>query len=73
MVCTCDDSAISESCSKCCDIASFLVQEHWQVSAAHIVPLSCSMKIPDKDAVKIKGETLLAQVDYHRDAQGYQY
>ena len=68
----CDDSLLLESCSVQCDIASFRVQENWQVSAAHIVPLSCSMKIPDKDAVKIKDETLLAQVHYHRDAQGYQ-
>ena len=36
----CDDFVATESCSKGCDIASFRVQEHWQVSAAHIVPLS---------------------------------
>ena len=37
---SCDDFLATESCSECCDIASFRVQEHWQVSAAHIVPLS---------------------------------
>ena len=36
----CDGLIAMESCSKGCDIASFRVQEHWQVSAAHIVPLS---------------------------------
>ena len=36
----CDDSATLESCSKCCDIISFRVQEHWQLSAACIVPLN---------------------------------
>ena len=35
----CDDSLATESCSGGCDIASSTVQEHWQVSAAHIVPL----------------------------------
>ena len=39
VVCVCDDSAISESWSECCDIASIRVQECWQVSAACIVPL----------------------------------
>ena len=48
-VSVCDDSASSEiytvcsdsseSYSECCDIASFRAQEHWQLSAAHIVPL----------------------------------
>ena len=36
----CDDLTDLECCSKGCDIASFGVQERWQVSAAHIVPLS---------------------------------
>ena len=36
----CDDFLALESCSKSCDIASFRVQERWQVSAARIVPLS---------------------------------
>ena len=36
----CDDFLDPGLCSKACDIASFRVQEHWQVSAAHIVPLS---------------------------------
>ena len=35
----CDDCLAVESCSKGCDIASSRVQECWQVSAAHIVPL----------------------------------
>ena len=35
----CDDFLAMESCSEGCDIASFRVQECWQVSAAHIVPL----------------------------------
>ena len=34
----CDDFLASGSCSEGCDIASFRVQECWQVSAAHIVP-----------------------------------
>ena len=36
---SCDDFVAMESFSKGCDIASFRVQECWQVSAAHIVPL----------------------------------
>ena len=36
----CDDSLASECFSEGCDIASFRVQERWQVSAARIVPLS---------------------------------
>ena len=36
----CDDIIASEYVSEGCDIASFRVQEHWQVSAACIVPLS---------------------------------
>ena len=36
----CDDFLALECGSECCDIASFRVQEHWQVSAARIVPLS---------------------------------
>ena len=36
----CDDFLAAELCSEGCDIASFRVQERWQVSAAHIVPLS---------------------------------
>ena len=36
----CDDLSAAESCSEGCDIASFRVQECWQVSAARIVPLS---------------------------------
>ena len=36
----CDDLVAAESVSKGCDIASFRVQERWQVSAACIVPLS---------------------------------
>ena len=36
----CDDFLASGFGSKGCDIASFRVQEHWQVSAARIVPLS---------------------------------
>ena len=35
----CDDFLAVESCSKGCDVASSRVQEHWQVSAARIVPL----------------------------------
>ena len=35
----CDDFLPVEACSGGCDIASFRVQEHWQVSAARIVPL----------------------------------
>ena len=37
---SCDDFLALVVCSKGCDIASFRVQEHWQVSAVHIVPLS---------------------------------
>ena len=37
---SCDGSLALVICYKGCDIASFRVQEHWQVSAAHIVPLS---------------------------------
>ena len=36
----CDNFLALVICSEGCDIASFRVQEHWQVSAAHIVPLS---------------------------------
>ena len=36
----CDDFLALGFCSKGCDIASFRVQECWQVSAAHIEPLS---------------------------------
>ena len=36
----CDDFLVSGLISEGCDIASFRVQEHWQVSAARIVPLS---------------------------------
>ena len=36
----CDDSLFLEFCSIQCDIASFRIQEHRQVSAACIVPLS---------------------------------
>ena len=37
---SCDNFLGSVFCSEGCDIASFRVQECWQVSAAHIVPLS---------------------------------
>ena len=37
---SCDDFLAPVICSEGCDIASFRVQEHWQVSAAHLVPLS---------------------------------
>ena len=37
---SCDDVLASVIYSECCDIASFRVQECWQVSAAHMVPLS---------------------------------
>ena len=37
---SCDDFVVLVICSENCDIVSFRVQEHWQVSAAHIVPLS---------------------------------
>ena len=37
---SCDDFLASVMCSEGCDIASFRVQERWQVSAARIVPLS---------------------------------
>ena len=37
---SCDDFLASVFWSEGCDIASFRVQECWQVSAAHIVPLS---------------------------------
>ena len=60
------------SISESCDIASFRVQECWQVSAARIVPLSVySRWIPDKNAVNDKGETVLVQVRYHKYARGY--
>ena len=36
----CDDFLALGFVSEGCDIASFKVQEHWQVSAARIVPLS---------------------------------
>ena len=36
----CDDCLASGFGSEGCDIASFRVQEHWQVSAARMVPLS---------------------------------
>ena len=42
-----------ECISEMSDIGSFRVQEHWQVSPAHIVPLSF---VPDKDAVNRKGK-----------------
>ena len=35
-----DDFLVSVMCSESCDIASFRVQECWQVSAARIVPLN---------------------------------
>ena len=60
----CDDFLAVESCSEGCDIASFRVQERWQVSVACIVPLS-------GDAVKDKGETVLVQVRYRKCARGY--
>ena len=37
---SCDDFLALVKCSEGCDIASFRVQECWQVSAARIVPLS---------------------------------
>ena len=37
----CDDCLALGFCSEGCEIASFRVQECWQVSAARIVPLSC--------------------------------
>ena len=37
---SCDGFLASVMCSEGCDIASFRVQECWQVSAARIVPLS---------------------------------
>ena len=37
---SCDDFLASGFCSEGCDIASFRVQEHWQMSPACIVPLS---------------------------------
>ena len=37
---SCDDFLALVICSEGCDIASFRVQECWQVSGAHIVPLS---------------------------------
>ena len=37
---SCDDFLASVFCSEGYDIAFFRVQEHWQVSAACIVPLS---------------------------------
>ena len=64
----CDDFSAMEACSEGCDIASFRVQERWQVSAAHIVPLSI---VSGKDAVKDKGETVLVQVRYCKCARGY--
>ena len=40
---SCDGLLTLVICSKCCDIASFRVQECWQVSAAHMVPLSIAL------------------------------
>ena len=37
---SCDDFLVLECFSEGCDMASFRVQELWQVSAARIVPLS---------------------------------
>ena len=37
---SCDGFLASDVISECWDIASFRVQERWQVSAARIVPLS---------------------------------
>ena len=68
----CDGFLAAESCSEGCDIASFRVQERWQVSAARIVPLSSSGQVLDKDALKDKGETVLVQVRYCKYARGYQ-
>ena len=42
------------------------------VSCSYSTPESCSRWIPDKDAVKDKGETVLVQVHYRKYAQGYQ-
>ena len=68
----CDDFLAMELCSEGCDIASFRVQERWQVSAARIVPLSFVLgKFWYKDAVKDKGETVLVQVRYCKCAWGY--
>ena len=54
---SCDDCVATESCSEGCDIASFRVQERWQVSAACIVSLSfVPGKFRKKDAVKDKGK-----------------
>ena len=53
----CDDNLAMECCSEGCDIASFRVQERWQVSAACIVSLSfVPGKFQKKDAVKDKGK-----------------
>ena len=51
--------------------ASFRVQECWQVSAAHIVPLSFVLVEFQIRCCKDKGETILVQVCYHRYTQGY--
>ena len=59
---SCDGFLALVTCSEGCDIASFRVQEHWQVSAARIVL---------QDARKYKGETVLVQVCYLRYAWGY--
>ena len=52
------------------DIASSRVQECWQVSAAHIVPLGFVLVCSCRHAVN-RVEILLAQVCYLRYAWGY--
>ena len=70
---SCDDFLALVICSKGCDIASFRVQECWQVSAAHIVPLSFVLvEFWIRMLSNRRGETLLAQVHYLRYAWGYQ-
>ena len=46
----CDGFLAAEYCSEGCDIASFRVQECWQVSAARIVPLS---NVPGKFQIRM--------------------
>ena len=63
----------AELYSKELDIASSRVQECWQVSVAHIVPLGmfpeyfCEWTLCEK----VSNETLLTQVHCLRYAQGY--
>ena len=70
---SCDDFLASVICSEGCDIASFRVQEHWQVSAACIVPLNIvPVEFLIRVAVNRREKTLLVQVRDLRYAWDYQ-